>query len=217
MSSRKTPLQNRVAPDGGIHAVAERGTLMGNRGGRLHDQDQTLGKARWKSQAWIACTLDFKNRQRKVMANSYTELFFLDEATALAAGHRPCYECRRADAKAFAARWAEAFGLDTPPRAPRMDSILHAERLASPTLAQWSHLPDCTIVQSEGRFLMKQGHLAWLWSFSGYGKATIPSTQVQVITPPAIVAVLRAGYQPALHPSLAINAGGAISSHPAHG
>ena len=93
------PLQNRVTPQGEIIATPERGTVMGNRGGRIHRDD----RARWKSKAWITCRLSFKSRHRTVMGNSYTELFFLDEATALAAGHRPCFECRRADALAFQA------------------------------------------------------------------------------------------------------------------
>ena len=94
-SDRPAALQNRVAPDGSLHAVPDRGTLMGNRGGRLHDAHGRLGRARWRSKAWIACRLTFRGRKRAVWDASYSELFFLDEATALAAGHRPCFECRR--------------------------------------------------------------------------------------------------------------------------
>ena len=112
---RPSPLQNRVAPDGSLHAVPERGLLMGNRGGRLHRPDGTLGRARWRSRAWIACLTEFRGRHRAVMGDGYTELFFLDEATALAAGHRPCFECRRAAARAFAAAWGHAGAA----RAPR--------------------------------------------------------------------------------------------------
>ena len=94
------PLQNRVDPFGLIHAVPDRGTLMGNRGGCFHTEAKVLKPTHWKTRQWITCVLDFKNRQRELMGeNTYTELFFLDEATALAAGHRPCYECRYADAK----------------------------------------------------------------------------------------------------------------------
>src|SRR5438132_14289469 len=124
------PLQNRVDPFGELHAVAARGLFMGNRGGRIHRDDRTLPRRRWTSRAWICCRLAFKGRHRTVWGHSYTELFFLDEPTALAAGHRPCYECRRADANAFAAAWARAKGLRTSPRAPAMDRVLHAERLA---------------------------------------------------------------------------------------
>ena len=101
------PLQNRVTPEGEIIATPARGLMMGNRGGRLHRPDKTLTARRWTSRAWIACRLEFNNRHRRVMSpNSYTELFFLDEATALAAGHRPCFECRRQDFMAFAQIWA---------------------------------------------------------------------------------------------------------------
>ncbi|MEL6871445.1 MAG: hypothetical protein AAFO62_01345, partial [Pseudomonadota bacterium] len=87
-----------MRPDGEIVAIPERGTVMGNRGGRIHTPDKTLSRRRWASRHWICCVLEFRGRHREVMApRSYTELFFLDEATAFAAGHRPCFECRRAD------------------------------------------------------------------------------------------------------------------------
>ena len=95
------PLQNRVDPFGKICAIPARGALMGNRGGRLHTPEQRVVRS-WVSRRWITCRLTFRDRRRHVMGDSYTELFFMDEATALAAGHRPCFECRRADAKAFA-------------------------------------------------------------------------------------------------------------------
>ena len=103
------PLQNRVTPEGEIIATPHRGLLMGNRGGAFHLPDQTLGPRRWATRQWIACVLEFKGRHREVMRpNRYTELFFLDEATALAAGHRPCFECRRSDAERFAELLARA-------------------------------------------------------------------------------------------------------------
>src|SRR5476649_2859048 len=123
------PLQNRVDPFGELIATPARGLFMGNRGGRIHTASRKLRKRRWASRQWICCVLDFKGRQRDVWGRFYTELFFLDEVTALAAGHRPCFECRRADAVAFAAAWARAFGLQIPPRAPEMDKVLNAERL----------------------------------------------------------------------------------------
>src|SRR6476646_8354138 len=122
------PLQNRVTPFGELIASPARGTLLGNRGGRIHDDERKLTARRWTSKQWICCQLDFNNRHRKVWGDGYTELFFLDEVTALAAGHRPCFECRRADAKAFAEKWAEAWGGGIP-YAPEMDEVLHAERL----------------------------------------------------------------------------------------
>jgi len=117
-------LQNRVTPFGEIVATPARGLSMGNRG-ILHDDRRRLGRRRWTHKAWICCVTEFRGRRRQVMApGRYTELFFLDEAVALAAGHRPCFECRRAAANAFAACWGGE------PRAPDMDRVLHAERLA---------------------------------------------------------------------------------------
>src|SRR6185312_15576762 len=129
MSQALRPLQNRVDPFGELHAVADRGGLMGNRGGRLHRDDQTLSGSRWKTNHWLICVCEFKGRRRDVWGRFYTELFFLDEPTALAAGHRPCFECRRKDATAFADLWRVANKLGAVPRAPAMDAILHAERL----------------------------------------------------------------------------------------
>src|SRR5882724_2143825 len=102
--------------------------MFGNRGGHFHRDDRTLGARRWASRQWICCVLSFKHRRHNVWGRGYTDLFFLDEVTALAAGHRPCFECRRADAKAFAEKWAEAKGIRVP-RAPDMDVVLQSERL----------------------------------------------------------------------------------------
>jgi hypothetical protein len=123
------PLQNRVSPFGDLFASPARGTMFGNRGGKFHRDDRTLGLKRFASRQWICCLLRFKNRQRDVWGRYYTELFFLDEVTALAAGHRPCFECRREDAAAFAGAFAKGQGALSPPRAGEMDRILHAERL----------------------------------------------------------------------------------------
>ena len=123
------PLQNRVDPFGELFAAPARGLFMGNRGGRIHTDDKRLTKRRWASRQWICCVLHFKGRQRDVWGRYYTELFFLDEVTALAAGHRPCFECRRKDAEAFARGWQQAFKLVRPPRADEMDQVLHAGRL----------------------------------------------------------------------------------------
>src|SRR5947209_1513089 len=120
-------LQNRMTPFGELLADPARGLFMGNRGGRLHDDDRRLASRRWTSKAWICCRLRFNDRHRTVWGRGYTELFFLDEVTALAAGHRPCFECRRQDARAFAAALAAAVG--RPLRAPEIDRRLHAERL----------------------------------------------------------------------------------------
>jgi hypothetical protein len=195
------PLQNRVAPDGSLHAVPDRGLLMGNRGGRIHGAG-ALGRARWRSRAWICCVTEFRNRHREVWGAGYTELFFLDEATALAAGHRPCFECRRADALAFAAAWARAHGTP-PPRAPAMDRALHAERLAPPGLFRFADLPEGAMFAADGAFHLRLWNRALAWSFAGYrpARAFAPAEPVAALTPTSIRAALGAGYRPRLHPS----------------
>lgn len=183
---------------------------MGNRGGRIHRADRTLGMRRWASKAWICCRLAFKARHRVVWGNSYTELFFLDEPTALAAGHRPCFECRRADANAFAAAWGRAQHLSEPPQAPEMDDVLHAERLMGRT--QRTHkrplakLPDGTFIASADKpdvAYAVRGDRLLHWSYNGYGDARPHAGHgdVTVLTPPHIVDVLAAGYRPAWHDS----------------
>src|SRR5580704_7616183 len=129
MRERSGPLQNRVTPFGDILVIEQRGLFIGNRG-IIHDPaTKTLLRRRWTTKAWLVCVLHYKGRRRDVMSGrSWTELFFLDEAVALAAGHRPCFFCRRGDAEAFRAAWAKARGGGTP-SAPEMEAILHAERL----------------------------------------------------------------------------------------
>lgn len=205
------PLTNRVSADGGLHAVAARGTMMGNRGGRLHDpQTQTLGRARWRSRAWICCVLEFRGRKRQVMGDGYTELFFLDEATALAAGHRPCFECRRADALRYREAWQRRQGLAVPPSAPEMDRQLHGERTgarARLALGDLETLPDGAMVRI-GETILTRREGRWLaWSFTGYrpaepdALAAAPETGAELLTPPASVAVLAAGFRPLWHDS----------------
>lgn len=200
---RPSPLQNRVAPDGSLCAVPSRGLMMGNRGGRLHRDDRTLGPARWRSRSWIACRLAFRGRHRQVMGAGYTELFFLDEATALAAGHRPCFECRRTDARAFADAWARSQGRAAPPRAAEMDLVLHVERRAPGETVACGSLPAGAMFRHDGqsRLCAPSGPLAW--SFEGYVAAPDldPLTPVLALTPPTIRAALAAGYRPDLHPS----------------
>jgi hypothetical protein len=208
------PLQNRVTPDGDIIATPHRGMMMGNRGGAFHQPDRTIGRRRWATRQWIACVLEFKGRHREAMMqpNRYTELFFLDEATALSAGHRPCFECRRRDAEHFAALWAETRGWPAPARAPEMDLALQPERVGDQGRkvtyrAQLSGLPDGTFVRlledsSQQPYLLEQSNL-FPWSAAGYG-ASVPAPkrrEVEVLTPRSIVAVLSAGYRPMLHPS----------------
>jgi hypothetical protein len=201
------PLQNRVTPLGDIVVAPERGLFTGNRG-IIHDpRTRTLLKRRWASRAWLICTLQWRGVRRTVMgAGSWTELFFLDEATALAAGHRPCFLCRRAAAQAFQACFP-ANGQREPLKAGDIDRMLHAEpldgrrkRLHAMTLPA-ADLPDgVMILQGSGPHLILGG-LARPWSPAGYGAPTAPRDGARLITPPATVAVLRAGYRPLIHSS----------------
>ncbi len=198
------PLQNRVDPFGELFAASARGTLMGNRGGRLHDDDRKLGKRRWTSKAWICCKLNFNNRHRNVWGEGYSELFFLDEVTAFAAGHRPCFECRRKDAEHFAMLFARG---RQRARAAVMDDVLHAERLDGK--AKRLHrrmidsLPDGAMIALGGDAFAVRGKHLLRWTPSGYGHARPRprGAQVDVLTPPSIIAVLAAGYTPLWHPS----------------
>jgi hypothetical protein len=204
------PLPSRVDPFGNLFADASRGLMFGNRGGRFHRDDRTLGLRRWVSRTWICCRLEFKGRHREVWGRCYTELFFLDEATALAAGHRPCFECRRADAKAFAAAFARGHGLSVHPRALEMDRVLHGERLAG--RAKRVHrrpideLPDgafVTLADEPGLAFAVRGERLLQWTPSSYGAARVRPHHnvVEVLTPPGIVAALASGYRPGWHPS----------------
>lgn len=198
-------LQNRVTPFGELIATPARGTMFGNRGGKFHRDDQTLGARRWASRQWICCVLQFKGRHHSVWRDRYTALFFLDEVTALAAGHRPCFECRRADANAFAAAWAKAKGI-TVPYAPEMDVVLQNERLdgrAKRTHAMpFAELPDGAFVAIDEVAFALRGKQMLRWSPSGYVETKPrPRGMADVLTPPSIVAVLRAGYAPQWHPS----------------
>jgi hypothetical protein len=202
------PLQNRVDPFGELCATPARGLIYGNRGGRFHRDDQTLGARRWASRQWICCVLSFKNRHHEVWRERYTALFFLDEVTAFAAGHRPCFECRRADATQFAAKWAEAKqgGI---PRAPAMDHVLQAERLdgrAKRTHAMpIADLPDGAMLALKNEPLMAyavRGAQLLRWSHHGYTERIArPQGIADVLTPPSMVGVLAASYRPQWHPS----------------
>lgn len=199
------PLQNRMTPLGDLVSETARGTMMGNRGGRIHDpRTQTLLKRQWASKRWICCVTEFKNRQRTVMGEGYTEVFFLDEVTALSCGHRPCFECRRKDALAFQATWQQAQGLAAPPMADAMDHILHAERLDGRRKRLHDLTrppPDGAMVLWEGRAHAVLGGRLRPWQFEGYGAPfEIPDlSELQLLTPPAIAAALENGYSPAVH------------------
>jgi len=201
-------LQNRVDPFAELIATSARGTMYGNRGGRFHRDDQTLGARRWASRQWICCVLQFKNRRHEVWGRRYTGLFFLDEVTALAAGHRPCFECRRKDAKLFAELWGRAKGIDAP-HAPDMDIVLQRERLDGRAKRRYEmpidDLPDGTFLtlknESGLAFAVRGSHLLQ-WNENGYVRKTPrPRGMASVLTPPGIVSVLHAGYRPQWHPS----------------
>jgi hypothetical protein len=200
-------LQNRVTPLGDIVAAPQRGLFTGNRG-IIHDPaTKTLLNRRWSSKAWITCVCEFRGRRRAVMATrSWTELFFLDEATALAAGHRPCFYCRRDDANHFRAAWEKGNGA-TRVRAADMDEALHRERLdgrvkrlhALPMPLE--ALPDGAMVQAdEGSYLISQGR-PLLWTWDGYRKVRDALSDAALITPPSTLRAFSTGYRPVLHPT----------------
>jgi hypothetical protein len=202
------PLQNRVTPFGELVAVDARGLLMGNRG-ILHDEARRIVRP-WQVKRWIACRTEFRGRRRQVMRpHSYTELFFLDEATAFAAGHRPCAECRHTDYHQFRIAWALAHGELA--SADQMDAVVHADRLEGrgPSQRQRTHcaeiasLPDGTFVSLEGSAWLLWHNQLLAWSAGGYTlRRPAPRTgEVEVLTPSALVAVIHAGYVPMIHPS----------------
>jgi hypothetical protein len=198
------PLQNRVDPFGNLIATAARGRLFGNRGGKFHTDDKKLTSHRWASRQWICCVLDFKGRQRDVWGRYYTELFFLDEVTAFAAGHRPCFECRRKDAQHFAALFS---GKKQRASAGAMDDVLHAERLNGKQKRTHRRtldmLADGAMVALDGEAFAVRGKHLLCWSPSGYTarRARPRGLEVEVLTPPSMLTVLSRGYVPLWHPS----------------
>ncbi|UPT84940.1 hypothetical protein HAP41_0000032030 [Bradyrhizobium barranii subsp. apii] len=201
------PLQNRVTPTGDIIATPHRGLFTGNRG-IIHDPaTRTLLKKRWSSPAWLTCVCEFRGRRREVMTtHSWTELFFLDEATALAAGHRPCFYCRRDDANRFRAAWEKGNRVRDV-RMHDIDTVLHHERLdhgkkrLHALLVPLEQLPDGAMLQQgEESFLLMQGG-ALLWSTAGYVEGARELDDAQLLTPPSTLRAMSAGYEVTLHPS----------------
>ena len=201
------PLQNRVTPFGDIVADPHRGMFTGNRG-IIHDPaSKTLLRKRWSGPAWLTCVCEFRGRRREVMGGrSWTELFFLDEATAFAAGHRPCFFCRRDDANRFRAAWEE--GNDAADVLARdIDAVLHRERLAGrekrlhPLPMRLEKLPNGAMVASGATsYLIAQGR-ALSWSPAGYREASEPVRDAMLLTPPSTLRAISAGYRPVLHES----------------
>jgi hypothetical protein len=200
------PRRNRVTPFGDIIATEARGLLFGNRG-VIHDENGRLVRT-WHVRRWIACRLEFKGRRRElVRPGRFTELFFLDEATALAAGHRPCAECRREDFLSFRRAWTDTHG-GGDPRVNDIDRALHSERIGPGGgkrlhEARFADMPDGSMVAEDDRaWLVLRGELL-AWSPFGYsGKRGIPgSATVHALTPPSVIGVLRAGYESGIHPT----------------
>lgn len=213
------PLQNRVTPTGEIVSDPARGLLMGNRG-CIHRPGRVLGASRWRGKMWISCVLRWRDVRRDVMPpGRWTALFFLDEATALAAGHRPCGYCRRADYAWFTESWRAAEHAERRPLAGEMDARLHAERVERSTRrqitrpAELAALPDGAMVRHRGRIALYADGLLRPWSFAGYGQGypAAPETPVDLLTPPVVAAVLAAGYRPLVHPS--VGGGTSLRTH----
>ena len=195
---RDSPLANRVMPDGRIVADPARGLFTGNRG-CLHDGAGRIVR-RWTTRAWVTCRLAWKGRRRDPMPpGRWTALFFLDEAVALAAGHRPCAACRNADYRAFRAAWAAAHGA-RPLTAD--DATLHAARLAGPWRGAIASLPDGAFILHAGAPHLVVGGALYPFAMAGYGTPRPrPGGAATILTPAPTLAALAAGYRPALHPS----------------
>jgi hypothetical protein len=205
------PYRNRVTPLGELIETPERGLVYGNRG-CLHDEQRRV-RRRYAGRRWIACRLEFRGRRRTALMQPgrYTELFFLDEATTFAAGHRPCAECRREDYLRFCSLWQELH-----PRqagADAIDAQLHAERLSADRRRRRLHdadlgeLPDGAFVRDDGEAWLVRGDALLRWTPDGYrGARERRPGRAALITPPSLVAVLRSGWSgcvPLLHPTAA--------------
>ena len=188
-------------------AVPQRGLFTGNRGILHNPETRSLLSKRWSSKAWLTCVCEFRGRRRKVMGGrSWTELFFLDEATALAAGHRPCFYCRREDARRFREAWEQGNGV-AKLRASDIDTVLHRERLAGRDKrlhelpGAIERLPDGAMIAQHGEsYLIAKGRTL-RWSFDGYLPAGVGASTAMLLTPPSTLHALRAGYRAVLHAS----------------
>lgn len=207
------PLQNRVDPFGAIFRSPARGTFMGNRGGALHNEDREIVR-QFKGQRWITCLLEFKGRRRSVMTpRRYTELFFLDEAVAFAAGHRPCAECRRERFNAFKTAWTrrDQANPNESPLAPEIDAELHGTRVDNRRRkityeAPLDSLPNGCFVQIDGAAYLVWENALFLWTPERYARKDRRPDRftVTVLTPQPIVQCFRQGYEPKTHSSLRV-------------
>ncbi|HEV2447978.1 MAG TPA: hypothetical protein VGS58_18740 [Candidatus Sulfopaludibacter sp.] len=208
------PLENRVDPFGALFRTSARGTMLGNRGGCLHDENREIVRP-FLNRRWIACLLEFKGRHRTVMApRRYTELFFLDEAVAFAAGHRPCAECRRERYNAFRGAWKRWKGMapDAPLPAAGMDAELHrarvdAHRAKVTCEAPLRSLPSGCFASIEGEPYLVWDDVLLLWTPERYTRRLrrTGDCTVTVLTPLPAVECFRRGYLPAIHNSAAEN------------
>ena len=205
------PYQNKVDPWGNINAVKSRGMFLGNRGVLHNEKQQIVASHRIKG--WVTCVLEFKDRKRKVMSpKRYTELFFLDEATAFSAGHRPCAECRRIKYNEFKKKWLEANGeklLGKKTTAPNMDNIIHEERISKKQKVTYTSalgsLPDGTMIDINSKAYLIWESKLFEWSYSGYTESDIvphENKQVIVLTPQSYVKTFAKGYLPEVHHSI---------------
>jgi hypothetical protein len=206
---KRLNLPNRVTPFGALEASQERGLFFGNRGGRFHDPATRTVKGRpWATKQWIICVCDFKDRTarfraagREVWRTRFTELFFCDEVTALAAGHRPCTECRREASLAYRRALVTAGLFTALPSCPQVDAILDAERREGREKRlhrlEAASLPDGAMIAHGGAAFAVKGGVLLAWSQGGYGGALArPSGLVDVLTPPLSLAALRGGFRP---------------------
>lgn len=204
------PLQNRIDPWGNIIATTARGTLLGNRG-ILHNGKKQIVKT-YQHQSWVTCRLKFKNIKRKLMTpNNYTELFFLDEATAFSAGHRPCCECRRERYLEFKDYWVKA-NLNKQTNDVKIsiiNKLMHKDRINKGVKithrANLKELPDGTIFSYKSSAYLIFKPNIYLWSFEGYSfsKSVKVPAEVDVLTPKSIVNIFRLGFKPEIHKSIA--------------
>lgn len=202
------PLPNGVCPDGDITPTCPTAAWLGNRG-ELHDHHQRLVK-KWKRKAWVTCQLAYKGWNRKPLMRSgqYTELFFLDEATALAAGHRPCGMCRKPRYTSFKTHWLRANSMRPDMSIDEMDKLLHAERLNPQTDGDWlnsfSMLPPGVMVYWEQAAHLWDGTSVRRWTPTGYGHPIAPhdlASKVRLVTPPSVVRAVADGYAVQVHAS----------------
>jgi hypothetical protein len=190
------PLRNRVTPFSTIEDDPARGMFMGNRG-CLHGDHKNLEVEQTREKRWLICLTVFKGRKRRIMhPGAYTELFFLDEATALSAGHRPCAECRRPNYDSFLRLFPGKRA-----NAEALDRVLASQRLR-PYPEDFGALPDGAMFEIEGAAFLKWRGKAFAWSHTGYAPAPIPEGQVEVLTPEGTVEAIAKGYKPIVHPSV---------------